>query len=144
MGGGSMPKMLRGLLAQSPPPDFSKWRVFFADERCVPHADAESSYKACNDNLFKDAGLSIDGGQVFAIDEKHIGDAAAAAKAYDAALRGVFGEAISPENLPRFDCVLLGMGPDGHTASLFPGHKLLGEKSVIVAAITDSPKPPPS
>lgn len=142
--GGSMPKMLRGLLKQSPPPDFAKWRVFFADERCVPHSDAESSYKACNDHLFKDAGLSIDGGHVFAIAEKHIGDAAAAAKAYEAALRSVFGEAISPDNPPKFDCVLLGMGPDGHTASLFPGHSLLEEKSMIVAPITDSPKFPPS
>merc|ERR550514_27812 len=66
LSGGSMPKLLRGLLTLSPPPEFSKWRVFFADERCLPFDDPESSYKACNDNLFKDAGLSIEGGTVFA------------------------------------------------------------------------------
>jgi 6-phosphogluconolactonase len=49
-----------------------------------------------------------------------------------------------PDSLPRFHLLLLGVGPDGHTCSLFPGHRICDETSVWVASVTNAPKPPPS
>jgi 6-phosphogluconolactonase len=64
-------------------------------------------------------------------------DLDAAAGAYGEEIRRVLGTE------PRFDIVLLGVGPDGHIASLFPGHRALSERQRLVLPIVDSPKPPP-
>lgn len=61
------------------------------------------------------------------------------AKDYEKTLRESFQ---MPSGIPSFDLLLLGVGPDGHTCSLFPEHKLLDEQTLLIAAIIDSPKPP--
>eukprot|EP00037_Helgoeca_nana_P027368 m.312904 g.312904 ORF g.312904 m.312904 type:complete len:286 (-) comp27473_c0_seq1:3850-4707(-) len=143
--GGSLPKLLgAGLVGPHAAPeaatiDWTKWHVFFADERHVAPDHADSNFKACKEVLLEKVPIKPE--NVYAID--HTVDVQSAAAKYEAALKGVFGADISPASPPAFDLVLLGMGPDGHTASLFPGHALCDEVSVLVAAITDSPKPPP-
>ncbi|CCI44568.1 unnamed protein product [Albugo candida] len=134
--GGSLPKILQsGLEAMaSANIDFTKWHVFFADERCVALDHADSNYRACHEAFF--SRVSIPRDQIYTIDS--VDDSSKAAKIYEDQLRNVFGE----PDVPTFDLILLGMGPDGHTCSLFPDHPLLLEKTKWVARIQDSPKPP--
>ncbi|GAB1601172.1 6-phosphogluconolactonase-like [Argonauta hians] len=119
--------------------NWSKWRIFFCDERHVPYDDPECTFKYYKDNfLSKVEGMSAD--HIFPI--KPDLPIEKCAQNYSEKIAEVFG--VSAGTLPRFDVVLLGMGPDGHTCSLFPGHHLLDEKLSVVSPITDSPKPPPS
>lgn len=111
---------------------WSNWHVFFADERCVPLDHEDSNYLACHNNLF--ANIPIPRENIYTI--RDVEDPDLAARNYESILR-----AIAPDL--SLDLVLLGLGPDGHTASLFPGHPLLeydGDRAVM--PIFDSPKPP--
>lgn len=136
LSGGSLPKLLaKGLLSYRDALDFSNWHVFFADERHVAPDHEDSNYKACFEAFLKD--VSIPPEQVYKINHKV--SVEEAAEEYEATLRKVF----KGSSAPVFDLILLGMGPDGHTCSLFPGHALLNEKKKWVAPISDSPKPPP-
>lgn len=135
LSGGSLVKFLADGLPTIKT-DWSKWRFFFCDERVVPFDDDDSTYGLYKSSLIGKIPITED--QFITIDPKM--NAADAANDYIKKMSVHF----SPDSVPRFDILLLGMGPDGHTCSLFPGHRLLDEDSKWVCPITDSPKPPPS
>lgn len=117
--------------------DWSGWHIFWADERFVPPTSPESNYGDANQQLFRHVNIPFN--QIHPLDSK-LG-VSEAAVAYQATLNKVFRPGAG--RLPRFDLILLGIGEDGHTASLFPNHPLLKETQHWVAAIFDAPKPPP-
>jgi 6-phosphogluconolactonase len=131
LSGGSTPRSLYTLLAANASTNLPWGKMFFfwGDERHVPPTDAESNYLMANESLLSKA--PIPPANVFRVLAENP-DAAAAADAYDKTLRKFF-EAAAGE-VPRFDLILLGMGPDGHTASLFPETAALQEKSRLVVA----------
>ncbi len=117
--------------------DWSAWHVLWADERCVPPTSPDSNYALANEHLFRHVPLPE--GRVYVLEAERGADGAA--RAYEQYLREFLAPA--PGQAPRFDLILLGMGEDGHTASLFPGHPLLDETKRWAAPVFDSPKPPP-
>lgn len=136
--GGSLPKIVGSALTKLELKNVDKWKIFFSDERCVKTDSKDSNYLGVKDNVLDP--LKIKPEQVYTIDNKLVEDPKAAAQNYEKRLR----EAFKGQGVPSFDLILLGMGPDGHTCSLFPGHALLGESKRLVAEITDSPKQPPN
>ena len=134
LSGGSTPKALYSLLAANYA-DFAWNRIFlfFGDERHVPPNDPDSNYRMVNESLL--AKIAIPAENVFRVKAENP-DAAAAASDYEAQLRRFFE--LRPEDrpgeFPRFDLILLGMGPDGHTASLFPDSPALDEQARLVVA----------
>jgi len=131
LSGGSTPKSLFNLLATNARTSLPWDRMFFfwGDERHVPPTDAESNYGMAEEAMLSK--IPVAAGNVFRILAENP-DAAAAAEAYEQTLRKFFG--LEPGGVPRFDLILLGMGPDGHTASLFPGTAAVKEKSRLVVA----------
>jgi 6-phosphogluconolactonase len=130
LSGGSTPKSLYSLLAADYAGfEWSRTFLFFGDERHVPPTDADSNYRMVNESLL--GKIDIPAANVFRVKAEKP-DAAAAAADYEAQMRKFF--ALSPGQFPRFDLILLGMGPDGHTASLFPGSEGLKEQSKLVIA----------
>ena len=114
--------------------DWTRTVFFQGDERAVPPDDPESNYRVARALWFEPARVPAPNVHRMRAEDA---DAEGAARAYEDDLVGVLG---SP---PRLDLVLLGVGPDGHVCSLFPGHPLLGERRRRVAATFDAPKPPP-
>ncbi|XP_010940917.1 probable 6-phosphogluconolactonase 4, chloroplastic [Elaeis guineensis] len=145
LSGGSLIKSLRKLVE---PPylesvDWTKWHVFWVDERVVPKDHADSNYKLAYDGFL--CKVPIPPGQVYAINDSL--SAEGAAGDYETCLKQLVKTGVvavsSTTGFPKFDLMLLGMGPDGHVASLFPGHPLLNENQRWVTFIKHSPKPPP-
>jgi 6-phosphogluconolactonase len=129
LAGGSTPKGFYSLLARNPTLPWDGMYFFFGDERHVPPDDPESNYRMARETLL--AKIPIPDGNVFRIPAENP-DASQAALSYEQTLRQFFQT--PPGSFPRLDLILLGMGPDGHTASLFPGTKALEERSRLVVA----------
>ena len=103
--------------------------VFWGDERTVPPDHPESNYRMASETLLMK--VPVAEANVHRIPAE-LSDPAAAASRYEAELRSAFG--LTGGDLPRFDLVLLGLGADGHTASLFPGTDALHERQRLVVA----------
>jgi len=131
LSGGSTPRNLYTLLATNARTSLPWTQMFFfwSDERHVLPTDAESNYRMAEEAMLSK--IPVLAGNVFRVPTENP-DAAAAAEAYEQTLREFF--ALEPGAFPRFDLILLGMGPDGHTASLFPETAALQEKSRLVVA----------
>jgi 6-phosphogluconolactonase len=106
----------------------------------VPLDHEDSNHKLAQDTLYSKVPIPVE--NIHPIDYTLQGDLEELADAYEKELIQEFAQKDSAR-FPVFDLILLGVGPDGHTASLFPAHELLSESDRWVAYIEDSPKPPP-
>jgi 6-phosphogluconolactonase len=131
LSGGSTPKVLYALLAEHPSLrnslPWDKMKVFFGDERHVGPGHADSNFQMASDAMLSKAPLRAE--QVHRIKGEYP-DTAQAAAEYEATIQREFD--LKGGEFPRFDLVLLGMGSEGHTLSLFPGTKALHEIQRIV------------
>ncbi|MBI5410499.1 MAG: 6-phosphogluconolactonase [Nitrospirae bacterium] len=136
LSGGSTPRALYETLASRPFSERLDWKrveFYFGDERCVPPDHPESNFRTAEEALF--GPLRIAPERIFRM--KGEADPDEAVRQYEALIRERFGAA--PPAWPSFDLILLGLGEDAHTASLFPGTAALNEKTRLVV-VNQSPK----
>ncbi|MDY0019354.1 MAG: 6-phosphogluconolactonase [Anaerolineae bacterium] len=128
LSGGSTPHLTYTLLAAhfSERVDWQRVQIFWGDERCVPPDHPESNYRMAYETLLTQ--VSIPEANIHRMQGELPPDEAALA--YEQELRAVFGEAA----IPRFDLILLGLGDNGHVASLFPGTAAIEEHTRWVVA----------
>ena len=130
LSGGSTPKAIYELLAHGEfrsSVEWTKVHVFWGDERCVPPSHPESNYRMACESMLDT--VRIPKSNIHRIPAEKTPDQAA--ESYERELKSFFGNT----SLPRFDLMLLGMGDDGHTASLFPGTSILDEHTRLVANV---------
>jgi 6-phosphogluconolactonase len=130
LSGGSTPRATFRLLASSPLRDRLAWdriHFFWVDERHVPHDHSESNFRMAREAMLDI--VPVPPGNVHRMRAENP-DAAEAAAQYESELRSFFGRG----EWPRFDFIQLGLGPDGHTASLFPGNPEVFESERWVVA----------
>ncbi len=131
LSGGSTPKGVHEILAGTTYRTRIPWtqvHLFWGDERCVPPTHPDSNFRMAEETLISD--ISIPDQNIHRIRAEL--DPNEAAGLYEQTLQESF--ALNGNDLPRFDFVFLGMGPDGHTASLFPGTQGLHERKRLVIA----------
>lgn len=124
--GGSTPKLMFDSMASSPF-DWSHVHVFFVDERSVPPDHEQSNFRMANEHLITPARIEHAHRILAELPPDH------AASQYSDDLRAHFR--LENGQLPRFDVVHLGIGPDAHTASLFPGEPLIEDRDGLAAAV---------
>jgi len=135
LSGGSTPKTLYGLLASAAFKDRFPWqRVswYWGDERFVPYDHPESNYRMTREAMFSK--VNVPPGNIHPVPADGTPDDAAAR--YEKVLQAAYGGTVLDAARPLFDITLLGMGPDGHTASLLPGEPVLEERERWVAAVS--------
>lgn len=123
LSGGSSPLKTYSLLAEQADPSWSHWHIWFGDERCVPVTSEESNYYHALDTLLSRIPIPQD--QIHPMYPDISQTPESAAMSYQQILQEYVP---TPHEFPVFDLILLGMGQDGHVASLFPGTPALLEK----------------
>lgn len=138
LSGGSTPKKLYSLLGSEPYRSQIDWalvEIFWSDERCVPPDSEDSNYRMADETLLSKIPIAANQVHRMPADQP---DRDAASQAYTLEIQRTFGT----DGIPRFDLIQLGMGPEGHTASLFPHQPSLHEQQRLVMPVI-VPKPPP-
>src|SRR5205085_3837124 len=144
LSGGSTPRAMFSLLAEAPFADTVPWEsvyLFWGDERSVPPDHADSNYRMARETLLSKVPVPAE--NIFRIPAE-MEPPEQAASIYEGTVVTEFGKwgqchsrkdgSVSADSLPRFDLIFLGMGPDGHTASLFPGTTALDVTDRVVVA----------
>ena len=131
LSGGSTPRGAYNLLSGRNDLDWDCTELFFGDERFVPHDNADSNYRMARESLL--GGGTVHPRALLAMPTD--GTPQSCADAYEEILRQQYGASLLDPAVPLFDLMLLGLGPDGHTASLIPGQLVLQERTRWAAPV---------